>query len=129
MSAVMRWLMARPAASSFALLMRRPVERRVMAVSSERWLAVKLDCAFSAFVALGTGFAPEALGTRHHTRHGLGITGIHTHQARMRVRRAHEACACKPRRRKVVGVTPLPLEQRFVFQSAHGVATAKAGGR
>ena len=39
--------MARPAASSFALLMRKPVERRCKEVASEDWDVVRLRCAFS----------------------------------------------------------------------------------
>ncbi len=43
----MRSLMARPAASSFALLMRRPELRRAIEVASEDWLWLRLRWAFS----------------------------------------------------------------------------------
>ncbi len=44
---LMRSLMARPAASSFALLMRRPELRRAIEVASEDWLWFRLRWAFS----------------------------------------------------------------------------------
>ena len=50
MSDVMRVEIARPAASSAALLIRTPVERRSIAVESDRALFVILDCARSALI-------------------------------------------------------------------------------
>ncbi len=47
---VKRSLMARPAASSFALLMRRPDERRWMVVASELPLVLRLRWALSDIV-------------------------------------------------------------------------------
>ena len=44
---VMRWLIARPAASSLALLMRRPEDRRWMVVARLALLVDRLRCAFS----------------------------------------------------------------------------------
>ena len=45
--AFMRSAMARPAASSLALLTRMPEDRRCMAVDSEDWLMLRLRCALS----------------------------------------------------------------------------------
>ena len=45
--AVKRWEIARPAASSFALLMRRPVERRCSEVCNEACEVFRLRCALS----------------------------------------------------------------------------------
>ena len=42
---VIRSLMAKPAASSLALLMRRPLDRRCMEVDNEAWLCMRLRCA------------------------------------------------------------------------------------
>jgi hypothetical protein len=44
--------MARPAASSLALLMRKPDDKRVNAVVNEFWLMPKLRCAVSELMLL-----------------------------------------------------------------------------
>ena len=48
--ASMRFAIARPAASSFALFTRRPVDRRWIEVASEPCVEFRLRCAFSDIV-------------------------------------------------------------------------------
>jgi hypothetical protein len=62
--AFMRSAIARPAASSLALLTRRPEDRRCIEVAREDWLVLRLRCAFSdtRFVLIVWGMEISPIG-------------------------------------------------------------------